>query len=98
MFREFSRSSKPVSAVQPDRLGAYVSLDRVGDEALLVGAVVHRLEFVVARLALAAELELGVESNNRDGNLAGLVFCQLTNCLIAIFLDHKAPLGRDVQE
>src|SRR5690606_4474763 len=81
-----------------DRLAAHLGLDRVGDEALLVGGMMQALELRRRRPAIAAEGDLGAQGDHRHGHPALFVFLHDAHGCIGIAVHHEALLRRERQE
>src|SRR3984885_7654782 len=79
------------------RLDAHVSGDRVGDEALLVGAVMQLRLLVAPGQPLAGEAHARPQRDAHHGGLAGGVRPHHAARVVGVFIDTPAAGGRQRQ-
>src|SRR5262249_36465260 len=72
--------------------------DRVGNETILVGGMVHLVELIRAGRAISTPANLRAKLDTRDGELALGVFLHVANRLVFVRIEHELLLARDRQE
>src|SRR5512135_322819 len=80
------------------RLHDHLGLDRVGDEATVMGALLKLPQFLGAGRPLAAEADLGAQGHLRHGRISGRVLPQDADRLIPVAVHHVPLLGGEGQE
>ena len=77
------------------RFDFHLGLHRVGDEALLVRAMIHLLDFLRRGLFLAGEFQPLSKRDACNGESSFRILLHNADCFIAIFVEHEPLFARD---
>src|SRR5262249_1302027 len=72
----------------------HLGFDRVGNETILVGGMVHLVELIRAGRAISTPANLRAKLDTRDGLALG-VFLHVANRLVFVRIEHELLLARD---
>ena len=80
------------------RLNGNLGLHRVRDEALLVCAMIHLLDFLSRGLFIAGEFQALSKCDACYGESSFRIFFHIADGIVNVFVEHKSLFARDGEE